>query len=85
MEGWRPLEGCSQRGSLRDAANVHGGQRPEEAERRDDSDKEKRQNRNPIRGVARMAVRDQHHQECKPDCDCRNEDPSTPLVDQFHR
>jgi len=61
------------------------GQRREEAERGDDTDKKKGQNCDPIGGVAWMAVWNQQQQEGKADCECRNKKYSAPLLDWIHR
>jgi hypothetical protein len=79
LEGWREDR------NLGHAAGVSVGQRREETERGNNSDKEKRQNRHEVHGISGMLVRDQQQQERKADCDCRNQKYSAPLLDRFHR
>jgi hypothetical protein len=83
-EGWRALEEDGKRRSLGCAANVSIGQRREQAERRDESNEEKRQNRGQIR-AAGIAVRNQQAHQRYSNCNCRNQDPSTPLPVLHHR
>jgi hypothetical protein len=82
-EGWRALEERGKRRSIGHATNIFISQRRKQAEGRDDSNNEKRQNRNPIR-AAGVTLRDQHAQEGESDCDCRNQEPSTPLPVLHH-
>jgi len=79
------LEGWDEDRSLRHAAGVSVGKRREEAEWGDNAYEEKRQNRNPIRGVTGMGVRDQQQNKRNSDRDGRNQKNPTPLLDRFHR
>jgi len=71
-EGRRTLEEGGQRRGVGRAANVLIGQRRKQAERRDETRKEKRQNRQPISAIG-AAMRDQQAQQGDADCDCRNQ------------
>jgi len=73
LEGWRALEEDGQSRSIRGAANVFVGQRRKQAQRRNNANQEKRQNRHPIRSVAGMGVRDQQAEKCNADCEGRNQ------------
>jgi len=73
------LERCGLNRRVGHAAGINKGQRPEQAERRDDANKEKRQNRNQRSRITGVNVERQQQRECDSDCDCRNQNPSPPL------
>jgi hypothetical protein len=82
-DGWRALEARGENWSVRRAAFVVTGQRSEQAQGRDDSSKEKRQKRNPIRATG-MTVWNQHQHKGKADCDHRNQEPRAPMSILYH-
>jgi hypothetical protein len=84
-EGWRALEERGENRSVGRATNVRIGQRREQCERRNYSREEKRQNRQPIRAVPGVAMRNQQAHKRDSDCDCRNQEPSAPLPVLNHR
>jgi hypothetical protein len=85
LEGWRALEEYGKRWSVWHAARIFISQWREQTQRRDDSNTEKRQNREPIRATSGMSVRNQQTNKRESDCDCRNQEPSPPLPILNHR
>ena len=85
LEGWRALEEYGKRRSVWHAARIFISQWREQAQGRDDSNTEKRQNSEPIRATSGMSVRNQQTNKRESDCDCRNQEPSPPLSVLNHR
>jgi hypothetical protein len=84
-EGWRALEEGMECRSVGHTARIFIGQRCKQAQRRDDSNKEKRQNRQPIRAATCVAMREQQANKSDSDYDGRNQKPDSPLPILNHR
>jgi len=73
LEGWGALEDGGQSRSVGGAAKVFAGQGRKQAQRRNDANQEKRENRHPIRSVAGMGLGDQQADKGDANCEGRNQ------------
>ena len=78
------MEAYRQSRRVGNTPSVSISQAREQAQRRDDSHDEQRQNRQQVRCAASVAMRNQHQRKGKEDRDCRNQLPSPPMPIQSH-